>query len=142
MNIAQNPGSLKATLPLESGKVSSLHSVVSRDSDSGEESITFSRTKSGMLLRPAHVRKTLAKFEESKQSVVVQSRTRKSSGLDVEEEPHTQSAFLSEQSGSKPFDAEESTIKGITDKFEKALSLEPQTDEANRRFPILRLKFH
>ncbi|XP_010476019.1 PREDICTED: katanin p80 WD40 repeat-containing subunit B1 homolog isoform X3 [Camelina sativa] len=159
LNVAQNTGSLKVTLPLESGKVatmasekqdatyfgqtgdkySSMHSVVSRDSDSGEESsyperesITFSRTKSGMLLRPAHVRKALAKFEESKQSVVVQSRTRKNSGLDVQEEPLTRSLFLSEQSGSKPFDAEESTIKGITDKFEKVLSSEPPTDEANR----------
>lgn len=109
-------------------KYSSMHSVVSRDSDSGEESshagrknITFSKTKPGMLLRPAHVRKTLAKFEESKQSAVVQSGTR--------------NVFLSEQSGSKPFDAEDSTIKGITDKFEKALSSEPPTDEANRRFP-------
>ncbi|XP_020870620.1 katanin p80 WD40 repeat-containing subunit B1 homolog isoform X2 [Arabidopsis lyrata subsp. lyrata] len=160
-NVAQNPGSLKATLPLESGKVatmasekqnatyfgqagdkySSMHTVASRDSDSGEESsyseresITFSRTKSGMLLRPAHVRKTLAKFEESKQSAVVQSATRKKSGLAVEEEPQTQNVLLSEQNGSKPFDAEDSTIKGITDKFEKGLSSEPPTDETNRMF--------
>ncbi|XP_010492450.1 PREDICTED: katanin p80 WD40 repeat-containing subunit B1 homolog isoform X2 [Camelina sativa] len=159
LNVAQNTGSLKVTLPLESGKVatmasekqdatyfgqtgdkySSMRSVVSRDSDCGEESscperesITFSRTKSGMLLGPAHVRKALAKFENSKESVVVQSRTRKNSGLDVQEEPHTQSVFLSEQSGSKPFDAEESTIKGITDKFEKVLSSESPTDETNR----------
>ncbi|KAL1222872.1 Katanin p80 WD40 repeat-containing subunit B1-like protein [Cardamine amara subsp. amara] len=145
LTIAQNPGSLKATLPLESGKVvnmasekqnatylgqaedkySSIHSVVSRDSDSGEESshsrreyITFSKTEPGMLLRPAHVRKTLAKFEESKQSAAVQSGT--------------QNAFLSEQSGTMPFDAEDSTIKGITNKFEKALPLEPPTDGVNR----------
>ncbi|KAG7653878.1 Katanin p80 subunit C-terminal [Arabidopsis suecica] len=160
-NVAQNPGSLKVTLPLESGKVatmasekqnatyfgqagdkySGMHSVASRDSDSGEESsyseresITFSRTKSGMLLRPAHVRKTLAKFEESKQSAVVQSATRKKSGLAVEEEPQTQNVLLSEQNGSKPFDAEDSTIKSITDKFEKGLSSEPPTDETNRMF--------
>jgi katanin p80 WD40 repeat-containing subunit B1 len=157
LNVAQNPGSLKATLPLESGKVATMvsekqnaayfgpagdkYSSTSRDSDSGEESsyseresIPFSRTKSGMLLRPAHVRKTLAKFEESKQSAVVQSATRKKSGLAVEEEPQTQNAFLSEQNASKPFDAEDSIIKGITNKFEKALSSEPPTDEANRMF--------
>ncbi|KFK43409.1 hypothetical protein AALP_AA1G122100 [Arabis alpina] len=109
LTVAQNPGSLKVTLPLEIGKVanmvnekqnatyvgqaedksSRMHSVVSRDSDSGEESshsgresITFSKTKP-------------------------------------------------EQSGSKPFDADDSTIKGITEKCEKALSSEPPTDEAN-----------
>lgn len=158
LTVAQNPGSLKVTLPLEIGNVanmvsekqsatyfgqaedksSRMHSVVSRGSDSGEESshlamesITFSKTKPGMLLRPAHVRKTLAKFEESNQSVAVQSGTGKKSGLDVEEESHTQNVFLPEQRGSKPFDAEDSTIKGITDNFEKALSSEPPTDEAN-----------
>ncbi|EOA39559.1 hypothetical protein CARUB_v10008176mg [Capsella rubella] len=159
INVAQNPGSLKPALPLELGKISnmaskkqnatnfgqagdkysSMHTVVSRDSDNGEEpshsgreSISFSRTKSGMLLKPAHVKKTREKFEDSKQSAVVQFETRKNSGLDVEAEPHTQNVFLSEQSGSKPFDAEEATIKGMTDKFEKVLSSEPRTDEANR----------
>ncbi|ESQ35738.1 hypothetical protein EUTSA_v10006699mg [Eutrema salsugineum] len=159
LTVTQNPGSLKVTFPLESGKVANTtsekqnatcfgqaedkssrrHCVVSRDSDSGEESshsgresITFSKTKPGMLLRPAHVRKTLAKFEEPNQSVAVQSETGKKSGLDIEEEPHTQNVFLSEQSGSKPFGAEDSTIKGITYKFKKALSSEPPTDETNR----------
>lgn len=101
------------------------HSVV--DSDSGEESsnsrkesIAFSKTSPGMLLRPAHVRKTLARFEES---VSVQSGTRKKN---VEEETQTRNA-------------EDSTIKGIMYKFEKALKSEPPTDEATRRFPALRL---
>ncbi|VVA90928.1 unnamed protein product [Arabis nemorensis] len=162
MTVEQNPGFLKVTSPLEIGKdanimsekhnatyfgqaedkSSRMHSVVSRDSDSGEESshsgresITFSKTKPGMLLRPAHVRKTLAKFEESNQSVAVHYGTGKNSGLKVEEEEsHTRNVFLSEQSGSKPFDADDSTIKSITDKFEKTLSSEPPTDEANRMF--------
>ncbi|CAH8384032.1 unnamed protein product [Eruca vesicaria subsp. sativa] len=119
----QNAGSLKAAIIRASekqnadGKSSRTHSVV--DSDSGEESsnsrresIPFSKTS----LRPAHVRKTLAKFEES---VSVQSGTRKKSAQDVEEEPQTRNV-------------EDSTIKGIMYKFEKALSSEPPTDEATR----------
>ncbi|CAH2038299.1 unnamed protein product [Thlaspi arvense] len=162
LTVAQNPASLKATFPLESGRIanmtsekqnatcfgevgdssSRMHSLVSRDSDSGEEpshsgreSITFSKTKPGMLLRPAHVSNTLAKFEDSNQSVAVQSGTRKKNGLDVDEEPHSQNVFFSEQSGSKPFDAENSTIKGITYKFEKALSSEPPTDRMLHKPP-------
>lgn len=111
-------------------KSSRMHSVV--DSDSGEESshsrresIASSKTSPGILLRPAHVRKTLAKFEES---VSAQSGTRKKSALDVEEETQTRNA-------------EDSTIKGIMYKFEKALSSEPPTDEANRRFPCSQSNF-
>ncbi|XP_013601923.1 PREDICTED: katanin p80 WD40 repeat-containing subunit B1 homolog isoform X1 [Brassica oleracea var. oleracea] len=98
-----------------------MHSVV--DSDSGEESshsrsesVASSKTSPGMMLRPAHVRKTLAKFEES---ASVHSGTRKKSSQDVEEETQTRNA-------------EDSTIKGIMYKFEKALSSEPPTDEATR----------
>ncbi|CAA7020803.1 unnamed protein product [Microthlaspi erraticum] len=116
LTAAQNPGSLNVTVPVES-------SQVEVPSNSGRDSITFSKTKPGMLLRPAHVRKTLAKFEESKQSVVVQSGTRKKR-LDVEEEPQTQNSS----------DAKDSTIKVIRNKFEKASSSEPPTDEANHRF--------
>lgn len=103
-----------------------MHSVV--DSDSGEESshsrsesVASSKTSPGMMLRPAHVRKTLAKFEES---ASVHSGTRKKSSQDVEEETQTRNA-------------EDSTIKGIMYKFEKALSSEPPTDEATRRFHVL-----
>ncbi|CDY34658.1 BnaC08g42170D [Brassica napus] len=102
-------------------KSSRMHSVV--DSDSGEESshsrsesVASSKTSPGMMLRPAHVRKTLAKFEES---ASVHSGTRKKSSQDVEEETQTRNA-------------EDSTIKGIMYKFEKALSSEPPTDEATR----------
>uniref|UniRef100_A0A1J3IGP2 Katanin p80 WD40 repeat-containing subunit B1 homolog n=3 Tax=Noccaea caerulescens TaxID=107243 RepID=A0A1J3IGP2_NOCCA len=117
LTAAQNPGSLNV-MPMESS-----HDSEEISSHSGKESVTFSKTKPGMLLRPAHVRKTLAKFEESKQSVVVQSGTRKKR-LDVEEEPQTQNSS----------DAKDSTIKGIRNKFEKASSSEPPTDEAKHRF--------
>ncbi|KAF3571632.1 hypothetical protein F2Q69_00063538 [Brassica cretica] len=102
-------------------KSSRMHSVVDSDSEeesshSRSESVASSKTSPGMMLRPAHVRKTLAKFEES---ASVHSGTRKKSSQDVEEETQTRNA-------------EDSTIKGIMYKFEKALSSEPPADEATR----------
>uniref|UniRef100_A0A1J3EWP6 Katanin p80 WD40 repeat-containing subunit B1 homolog n=3 Tax=Noccaea caerulescens TaxID=107243 RepID=A0A1J3EWP6_NOCCA len=108
-----------------------VHSDIGKDSsDSGRESITFSKTKPGMLLRPAHVRKTPTKVGETKQSVAVQSGTLKQSRPDGEKELDTKTAFDSEQSGRKPFDANDSFIKIITNKFEKVSFLESPTDEA------------
>ncbi|XP_020890031.1 katanin p80 WD40 repeat-containing subunit B1 homolog isoform X2 [Arabidopsis lyrata subsp. lyrata] len=143
--VAHKSGSLsttkvKATSTGQAGDNKSLvvHSVVPRDSDigkdssdSGKESITFSKTKPGMLLRPAHVRKTPTKFDETKkQSVAVQSGYLKKSGLDGETELDTETAFDSEMSGRKPYDADDSIIKSITNKFEQALLPESPTDEA------------
>ncbi|XP_024004100.1 LOW QUALITY PROTEIN: katanin p80 WD40 repeat-containing subunit B1 homolog [Eutrema salsugineum] len=103
-----------------------VHSDIGKDpSESGRESITFSKTKPGMLLRPAHVRKT-----PTKQAVAVQSGILKQSGLDGEKELDTKSAIDSEQSGRKTFDASDSIIKSITNKFEKALFPELPADEA------------
>ncbi|CAE5962788.1 unnamed protein product [Arabidopsis arenosa] len=143
--VAHKSGSLsttkvKATSTGQAGDNKSLvvHSVVPRDSDigkdssdSGKESITFSKTKPGMLLRPAHVRKTPTKFDETKkQSVAVQSGYLKKSGLDGETELDTETALDSEMSGRKPYDADDSIIKSITNKFEQALLPESPTDEA------------
>ncbi|CAA7029690.1 unnamed protein product [Microthlaspi erraticum] len=108
-----------------------VHSDIGKDSsDSARESITFSKTKPGMLLRPAHVRKTPTKVGETKQSVAVQSGTLKQSGPDSEKELDAKTAFDSGQSGRKLFDANDSIIKSITNKFEKASFLESPTDEA------------
>ncbi|XP_010533875.1 PREDICTED: katanin p80 WD40 repeat-containing subunit B1 homolog isoform X2 [Tarenaya hassleriana] len=150
---AEKPGSLsapKVVLPMESGKDSSMMgrkqsvgrtedrsffvpSVVQRDSDmgrdssdSGRDSIAFSRTRPGMLLRPAHVRKTATKFDETKQSAAVLSGDQKKSGSDTEKEAGTQNLRM------KLTEVEDSTIKGIADKFEKALSPEPPANEVNR----------
>ncbi|CAH8313433.1 unnamed protein product [Eruca vesicaria subsp. sativa] len=108
-----------------------VHSDAGKDSsDSGRESITFSKTKPGMLLRPAHVRKT-----PTKQSVAVQSNTPKQSGSDGEKTLDTKTVLDSEESGRKPFDASDSIIKSITSKFEKALFPESSTDEAKSMLP-------
>ncbi|XP_048592186.1 katanin p80 WD40 repeat-containing subunit B1 homolog KTN80.2-like isoform X1 [Brassica napus] len=130
--VADKPGSrstskVNATSTGQAGDKSFiLHGDTGKDSsDSGKESITFSKTKPGMLLRPAHVRKT-----PSKQSVAVQSSTPKQSGSDGEKTLDTKTVLDSEESGRKPFDASDSIIKSITSKFEKALFPESPTDEA------------
>ncbi|KAJ0254634.1 Katanin p80 WD40 repeat-containing subunit B1 [Hirschfeldia incana] len=130
--VADKPGSLStskvnATSTGQAGDKSFIaHSDIGKDSsDSGKESITFSKTKPGMLLRPAHVRKT-----PTKQSVAVQSSTPKQSGSDGENRLDTKTVLNSEESDRKPIDVNDSIIKSITSKFEKALLPESPTDEA------------
>ncbi|AAB71474.1 contains beta-transducin motif [Arabidopsis thaliana] len=138
--VAHKSGSLStpATSTGQAGDNKSLvvHSVVPRDSDigkdssdSGKESITFSKTKPGMLLRPAYVRKTPTKFDETKKQSVAVGYLKKS-GLDGEKKLDTETAFDSEMSGRNPYDADDSIIKSITNKFEQALLPESPTDEA------------
>lgn len=149
--VAHKPGSLttpkvNATSTGQAGDKSFIvHSVVPRDSDvgkessdSGRESITFSKTKPGMLLRPAHVKKTPTKFDETK----LQSGIPKKSRPDSEKELDTETAFDSEKSDRKPYDSDDSIIKSITNKFEKALLPESPTDEAKCRFSKFTLQFH
>jgi len=142
--VAHKSGSLStpATSTGQAGDNKSLvvHSVVPRDSDigkdssdSGKESITFSKTKPGMLLRPAYVRKTPTKFDETKKQSVAVGYLKKS-GLDGEKKLDTETAFDSEMSGRNPYDADDSIIKSITNKFEQALLPESPTDEAKCRF--------
>ncbi|KAF8093362.1 hypothetical protein N665_0384s0043 [Sinapis alba] len=130
--VADKPGSLStskvnATFTGQLGDKSFIvQSDIGKDSsDSGKESITFSKTKPGMLLRPAHVRKT-----PTKQSVAVQSGTPKQSGSDGENKLDTKTVLNSGESGRKAFDVNDSIIKSITNKFEKALFPESPTDEA------------
>ncbi|KAJ4887338.1 Transducin/WD40 repeat-like superfamily protein [Raphanus sativus] len=130
--VADKPGSqssskFNATSTGQAGDKSFIvHNDIGKDSsDSGRESITFSKTKPGMLLRPAHVRKT-----PTKQSGAVQSGTPKQSGSDGENKLDPKIVLNSEESGRKPFDVNDSIIKSITSKFEKALFPESPTDEA------------
>ncbi|KAL0856873.1 hypothetical protein Bca101_062027 [Brassica carinata] len=130
--VADKPGSLSTSKVnvTSTGQLGDKSFVVHNDigkdsSDSGRESITFSKTKPGMLLRPAHVRKT-----PTKQSVAVQSGTPKQSGSDGENKLDIKTVLNSEEIGRKPFDASDSIIKSITSKFEKALFPQSPTDEA------------
>ena len=102
---------------------------VGKDStNSGKESITFSRTKPGMLLKPAHVRRpSVNKFEVEKLSAAVESGTLSNikSGLDSAMDLNSQTRLVSEDGVRKSCDEKNSEIKSFTEKSEKMLS--PQT---------------
>ncbi|KFK40724.1 hypothetical protein AALP_AA2G032800 [Arabis alpina] len=142
--VVHKPGSpitpkVNATSTGQAGDKSIIvHNVVPRDSDigkesfdSGRESITFSKTKPGMLLRPAHVKKTPTKLNETK----LQSGIKKKNRSDGEKELDTETAFDSEKSDRKPYDSDDSIIKSLTNKFEKALLPESPTDESKGMGP-------
>ncbi|XP_022715940.1 katanin p80 WD40 repeat-containing subunit B1 homolog isoform X3 [Durio zibethinus] len=110
-------------------------SVVPRDNhvgkdstNSGKESITFSRTKPGMLLKPAHLRRpSVNKFEVEKLSAAVESGTLSSikSGLDSATDLNSQTRLTSENGARKSCEEKDSNIKSVIEKPEKMLS--PQT---------------
>ncbi|XVE51275.1 hypothetical protein DITRI_Ditri02bG0026800 [Diplodiscus trichospermus] len=96
--------------------------------NSGKESITFSRTKPGMLLRPAHVRRpSINKFEVEKLPATVESGTLSNikSGLDSAMDLNSQTRLVSEDGARKSCDEKDSSIKSVTEKSDKMLS--PQT---------------
>ncbi|XP_040972379.1 katanin p80 WD40 repeat-containing subunit B1 homolog KTN80.3 isoform X3 [Gossypium hirsutum] len=95
--------------------------VVKETTNSVKESITFSRTKPGMLLRPAHVRKpSVNKFEVEKLSAVVESGR-----LDTAMDMNSRTSLVLEDGAKKPCDEKDSNIETVTEKPEKMLS--PQT---------------
>ncbi|XWS19542.1 hypothetical protein CRYUN_Cryun31cG0024600 [Craigia yunnanensis] len=96
--------------------------------NSGKESITFSRTKPGMLLKPAHVKRpSVNKFEAEKLSAAVESGTlsNKKSGLNSAIDLNSQARLMSEDGARKSCDEKDSNIKSVTEKSDKMLS--PQT---------------
>ncbi|EOY28358.1 Transducin/WD40 repeat-like superfamily protein isoform 4 [Theobroma cacao] len=101
-------------------------SPLGKDSiNSGKESITFSRTKPGMLLRPAHVRRpSVNKFEVEKLSAAVESGTLSNtkSALDSSMDLNSQTRLVSEDRARKSCDEKDSNIKSVTEKSEKMLS--------------------
>ncbi|XVF40561.1 hypothetical protein PTKIN_Ptkin01aG0123500 [Pterospermum kingtungense] len=102
---------------------------VGKDStNSGKESITFTKTKPGMLLKPAHVRRpSVNKFEVVKLSAAVETEnlSNTKSGIDSSVDLNSQTRLVSEYGTRKCCDAEDSSIKSVTEKSEKMLS--PQT---------------
>ncbi|TYH14768.1 hypothetical protein ES288_A06G246800v1 [Gossypium darwinii] len=95
--------------------------VMKETTNSVKESITFSRTKPGMLLRPAHVRKpSVNKFEVEKLSAVVESGR-----LDTAMDMNSRTSLVLEDGAKKPCDEKDSNIETVTEKPEKMLS--PQT---------------
>ncbi|XP_022724346.1 katanin p80 WD40 repeat-containing subunit B1 homolog isoform X2 [Durio zibethinus] len=102
---------------------------VGKDStNSGKESITFSRTKPGMLLKPAHVRRpSVNKFEVEKLSAAVESGTLSNikSELDSAMDVTSQTRLVSQDGARKSCDDKDSNIKNVIEESKKMLL--PQT---------------
>lgn len=116
-------------------------------SNSERETVTFSRTKPGMLLRPAHFRRpSNSKNDVEKLSVALESETsssvtsEKESAMDLK----SQSLHVSEDGIQNSCEENKSTIKSVADKFEKILSPETPTCQENREFLFLynSISFH
>ncbi|KAK7302725.1 hypothetical protein RJT34_13621 [Clitoria ternatea] len=91
---------------------------------SGKETITFSKTKPGMLLKPAHVRRaSTGRFDVDRFSEDVNSRTfcDTASKLDSAKDPKFQ-MNLGSQNEVKESCEDKHPIKSVTDKFDKTLS--------------------
>lgn len=132
----QSPGTGVNASDGQSGNKSFITpTVVSRDNPVGKdstnsvkESITFTKTKPGMLLKPAHVRRpSVNKFEVVKLSAAVETgtRTNTKSGIDSAVDLNSQTSLVSEDGARKSCDSKDSNIKSVTEKSEKMLS--PQT---------------
>lgn len=116
-------------------------SPAGKDSSISErESITFSRTKPGMLLRPAHVRKpSSTKPDSQKMSTAVESG---SFGdikreLSCMKELDSQTLPLSSDGARNSVGEKDSDIKTVTEKLEKVISPEKPSIEENSKSLIL-----
>ncbi|GAY34411.1 hypothetical protein CUMW_011290 [Citrus unshiu] len=107
-----------STVPQESpaGKDSSF---------SAGESITFSRTKPGMLLRPAHVRKpSNSKYDAERLSTAAESESlnSKKSDLDSAVDPNVKTRLVSSDGARKSCEEKDCHIKTITGEIENIFS--------------------
>ncbi|XP_031248266.1 katanin p80 WD40 repeat-containing subunit B1 homolog isoform X3 [Pistacia vera] len=103
-------------------------------SNSGRESITFCKTKPGMLLRPAHVRRpSVSKIEAEKASTPVESGSFRSmkGDMDSAKDPNFQTQLVLSDGGRKSFE-NDSDIKNCTEKIQKAVSLQGPLNQENR----------
>lgn len=119
-------------------------SIVARDGTKrrdgvnfGKDMITFSRTKRGMLLKPAHVRRSPnSKVEVVKQPETVESGnlSNVTSNLDGAINSKFQSKLASEDVCRKSFEEENSTIKGVPEKLERILSPQKPSNQESCKF--------
>ncbi|XP_044496781.1 katanin p80 WD40 repeat-containing subunit B1 homolog KTN80.2-like isoform X2 [Mangifera indica] len=106
--------------------------------NSGKESITFSKTKPGMLLRPAHVRRpSVNKVETEKLSTPVESGSFSSMNgdMDCAKDPNFQTRLLSSDGALKSVE-KDSDIKSSTEKIQKVVSLQGHLNQEN--FAVVR----
>ena len=103
---------------------------------SGKETITFSKTKPGMLLKPAHTRRaSTGRFDVYRFSEDVNSGTfcDTASKLDNAKDPKFQ-RNLGSQNEIKESCEDKHPIKSVTDKFDKTVSPHRFSDQAKRKF--------
>jgi len=101
--------------------------------NSGKESISFSRTKRGMLLRPAHVRRpSNSKIEVERLPEVVESGTL--SNVTCAIDSNFQSKHGSEDGSRESCEDKHSNIKIVTEKLDKILSPRTPSNQESCKF--------
>ncbi|XP_044461680.1 katanin p80 WD40 repeat-containing subunit B1 homolog KTN80.2-like isoform X2 [Mangifera indica] len=102
-------------------------------SNSSRESIAFSKTKPGMLLRPAHIRRpSVTKVEAEKLSIPVESGSFSSGKDEVDsaKDPKFQTQLVSLDGARKSFE-KDSDVKSFTEKIEKVVALQGPLNQEN-----------
>uniref|UniRef100_A0A2P2L2N4 Katanin p80 WD40 repeat-containing subunit B1 homolog isoform X2 n=1 Tax=Rhizophora mucronata TaxID=61149 RepID=A0A2P2L2N4_RHIMU len=106
--------------------------------NSGTETITFSKTKPGMLLRPSHVRRhsssksDVDKLSMSLDSGIFSTMSEKESTVDSK----LQNPIVPEYGAQNSFEEKNSNIKSAAEKFEKILSPETPSNQENCDRPV------
>ncbi|KAK9936301.1 hypothetical protein M0R45_013149 [Rubus argutus] len=103
--------------------------------NSGRESVAFSKTRRGMLLRPAHMRSSsTSKVDMEKLPLAVESGTFSSmtSKLDSAVSLSSQIKTVSEDKDRESREEKNSAIKSAEEKFEAVLSLKRPSDQETR----------
>ncbi|KAM5588345.1 katanin p80 WD40 repeat-containing subunit B1 [Rosa sericea] len=136
------PGSLPKSNEKTVNKSLVVPSIVPRSSpnakdsaNSGRESVAFSKTRRGMLVRPAHVRSpSNSKVDVEKLPLAVESETFSSmtSKLDGAVGLSSQIKTVSENSDREASTEKHSAIKSVEEKFEAVLSLKRPSDQETR----------
>lgn len=119
-------------------------SIVPRDSPEGKDSanstretITFSKTKRGMLLRPAHIRRpSNSKSDLERLPLAVETETfgNTTVNLDVAMDPNFQIKTIPKDGARESSEEKNSSNKNVAEKFEKVLSPQTPTGQDSCKF--------
>ncbi|ONI10302.1 hypothetical protein PRUPE_4G039800 [Prunus persica] len=100
--------------------------------NSGREAVAFSRTRRGMLLKPAHARRasnSKIDFEELPPDVESGKLCNMMSKLDSAMDLNCQTKTVSEDRARESCEENHSEIKGVEEKFEKVISLKKTSNQ-------------
>lgn len=104
---------------------------------SGKDAITFSRTKRGMLLKPAHARRpsnSKVELDGLPEAVETRSLSNVASNLDGPIKSNIQSKFASVEGCRESSDEKDSNIEGVAEKFENFLSPQTPSSQESGKF--------